>query len=118
MRNVHHGVDISAHVEIGHYFNLVRVEKLYHVVGYDVRNIFMEYALVAEFIDIELEALEFNAPFIGLIADEDSGEIRESSFRAEAGKFGAGELNRVTPFLGSVGKALEFGFLNHFGSAL
>jgi len=114
--NGYQGVDIPAHVEIGHYFDLTGVEQFDQVVSNDIRYVFVENTFITKLVYIELQAFKLNAPVIGLVADEDRGEIGKTRFRAKARELGAGKLDRVFAFFGSVREALELRGANEFGS--
>lgn len=113
----YHRVDVAAHVEVRNHFDLMRVEERDEIVGDDVRYVFVKHALVAKLVDVELQALEFHAPLVGLVLDVDRGEIGESRFGTQASKLGSRELNRIFAFLGSIREALELSFFDQFRAA-
>ena len=55
-----HGFNIPAHVEIADDFHFPRIEQRDQVVEHDIDDVFVEDALVAILIDVELETLELN----------------------------------------------------------
>jgi hypothetical protein len=57
----------------------------------------MEGADVPVGMDIELQRFKFYTPFIRHILELEHGKIRLSGFRAQAGKFGDINSNRIIP---------------------
>jgi len=107
VRNGYEGMNIPAHIEISHHFDFTGIKQLDQVVGDDVGYVFVVDAFVAEFIDVELEALEFHAPVVGLVADEDGSKVRKPRLRTKAGELRTRKLDRILSLLGAIREALE-----------
>ena len=67
----------------------------------------MKVAVIAEAKQIELERFTFDQPFIGNVGNADGGKIRLSGNRANAGKFGSNEIDKVIVAGMFVGKRFE-----------
>ena len=81
-----HGFNIPAHVEITDDFHFPRIEQRDQVIEHDIDDVFVEDALVAILIDVELETLELDAPFAWDVLDMESSEVRKTGCRADTGE--------------------------------
>ncbi len=72
----------------------------------------MEDALVSKLIDIELEALEFDAPIFGYILDVERGEIWKATCGTNASKLWTGEFDRIFSVFGAIWKSFQSGAFN------
>jgi hypothetical protein len=67
---------------------------------------------VAKAIDIKFERLEFDAKFIGYVANMDYGKIRKSAARTKTSEFGASKIDFIAPHESPVFKPLQTSFFN------
>ena len=101
-----HGLDVSTNIKIPDHFDLVGIQKLYQVIHNSIGHVLMEYLIVSESIDIELQRLELDAELIRHIANADGGKIREAGSGANAGELRALKTDFIAPNGRSVFKTL------------
>lgn len=66
---------------------------------------FIENALIAEGVVVELEGFEFDASFIGDVFEFNGGEIREPGFWADGGELWTGMVDGEIAVGGGVGES-------------
>lgn len=68
------------------------------IVHYAICDIFVEYSLVPELLEIEFQAFQLDTFEVGNILKSQGPEIRLAGLRADGSELGAYDLNRVIPF--------------------
>ena len=116
MLRANNGFDIAADVEIPDYFDFPRVKQPDQVIQDDVDDVFMKDAAIAILVDVELQALQFDAPVFRDVLDVQCREVRKTGSRADAREFGTAELDFIPPDFGTVRKSLQARFADQFRS--
>ena len=91
------GGDASAGGEGGGQGHMAGVSGFDEVVEDLVGQGFVEYALVAVALQVQLEGFEFQTFLVGAILDGDGSEIGLAGFGAEAGELRAVDFDLVVP---------------------
>ena len=81
------GEDAAAHVELGGEAHETGLGGGNQVVQHAVGHILMEMPFVAESPDVQLQALQLHAFFVGDVIQDQGGEIRLAGLGAQAGEF-------------------------------
>jgi hypothetical protein len=101
-------MDAAAHEEVGFDRHMARPHGLYEIVQDFVCNRLMERTLVPIAPEVEFEAFQFHAEFVGYVRDADCCEIRLTGLGTEAGEFRTIYLDIIIPARIRILKNLEF----------
>jgi hypothetical protein len=104
------GLDVPPDVEVSDDRHFPGVQKSHKVIQDHIADVLMEDALVAKLVDVELQALEFNAPVLRNVGDVKARKIREARSRAQTSELWGGELDGVFSVFGPVLEAKKLGF--------
>ncbi len=103
----HVGVDAAAHVPLGGDAGEAWLGGFDDVVQDVVGDFFVEGAFVAEAPHVHLQALEFDAEFVGHYVDGEGGKVGLAGQRAMAGELGNLKLDDVVAMRAGVGEDVE-----------
>jgi hypothetical protein len=82
----YHSLDIPAHVKVALNLNAQRVTGFYEVFQNHVDYVLVKYFHFPKRIDVELQALQLHAAFVGNILKANGGEIRKVGKRTDGRK--------------------------------
>ena len=91
----HRAGSSAAYIERTHHRHFSRLQDFDQIIGDGVDDAFVEDAFLAIGVVVKLEALHFDAPFVGDIAQRDGGEIGLAGDWADTGEFGEDEFDLV-----------------------
>lgn len=80
----------------------------YEIVKNAIRDIFVEDAFISEALQVQFEALEFDAKFVRHIAEYQYTEIRLACFRANRSELGAADFNLIVTLRKTVVENFKF----------
>ena len=101
------GENAATYVELGGQTHEARLQGFDEIVKDAVGDGFVKTALVAERPDVELQAFEFDAGFLGDVVENQGGEVRLSGHRAQAGEFGNFHMDVEIPLWRRVREGLQ-----------
>ena len=87
--------DAAARCEFAKNFDVFRIHQGNQVFHDDVDAVFMEIAVVAEAEEVEFQGFAFHHFDVWDVADVDGGKVGLPGHGAEAGEFGADELDEI-----------------------
>ncbi len=103
------GVDgeAAAGEEFAPDFDIPGMEEVNQVIHDDIYAVFMEVAVIAEAEEVELQGFTFYHEISGNVGDVDGGKIGLPCLRAETGKFGTVEFDKIVAVFVFIGNSFQ-----------
>ncbi len=89
------GADAATRRECGHQLDRTRLENLNQIIENAIGDSLIEHPLIAKSLQIKLETLQFDAPFIRYISQRECRKIWLSRLRTDRSELGTNRLNGV-----------------------